>query len=297
MIFGKHLASRVLSYGLVGCLAIVVLCAESKGDERDIQLTSIDFNTDIIELHNFGSIDQPLDGWRFCTHNDDQGERRYTSVGGLNGVTIEAGTSLFIWVGNNGPQDSDNLDVSQMGGNFATTLDQGPYSINLYWPNGGSLSFSQPTDMVDHMQWNIGGIGSTAADVRNIVAENAGLWVDDAQWISTTANTSRLELTDPNGGLLHGPSDYLVVEPSAADFTGDGNVDGADLDLWELSYNLNDGADANEDGLSDGDDFLIWQVEESAALTAAVSAVPEPSSAMLLLLGPLVQILHRTRQA
>ena len=39
--------------------------------ERDVQFKSIDFTTQIIELHNFGSTDQAMDGWRFCSHSDD----------------------------------------------------------------------------------------------------------------------------------------------------------------------------------------------------------------------------------
>lgn len=263
--------------------------------ERDIQFRSVDFTTEIIELHNFGTTDQPLDGWRFCSHSDDDGEFRYTAIGGLNGVTIEAGTSLFIHVGNNGPQDSDNLDISQLGGLFASTLDQDAYSINLYWPNGGTLSFGQPLDMVDHIQWNIGGVDSGSADARSVVAENAGLWTDDVDWIATTAATTRIELTDLTGGLLHGPGNYNVVNPNPADFTGDGNVDGDDLAAWEFAYNVDDGADANGDGLSDGQDFLIWQVETAVAPLSGVSAIPEPATMILMLVGSILPSSLRRR--
>lgn len=283
---------------LLSSLAIAIAAfsiGSASAAERDVQFTSIDFTTEIIELHNFGSADQLLTGWRFCSHSDDDGEFRYTSPSGLNDVTIEAGTSLFIHVGNNGPQDSDNLDISQLGGAFASTLDQDAYSVNLYWPNGGSLSFGTAADMVDHLQWNINGDDSNSADARSTVAEMAGLWTDDIDWISTTASTSRIELNDPNGGLLHGPSDYNVIEPSLADFTGDGNVNADDLAQWELSYNVDDVADANGNGLSDGEDFLIWQVESSAAPLSAATAVPEPGTALLLAGGILVGALRRCR--
>lgn len=280
--------SRSVSLGrsLFSLLLITIAtCSLNTGlaAERDVQFTSIDFTTQIIELRNFGSTNQVLDGWRFCSHSDDDGERRYTAPAGLDGVTIEAGTSLFLHLDNNGPQDSDNLDINQMGGNFASTMDQDAYSINLYWPNGGSLSFGQSADMVDHIQWNIDGADNTQADVRGGVAETAGLWTDQDAWISTVANTLRIELTDPNGGLLHGPGDYNVINPSPADFTGDGSVNGADLDQWELSYNVDDGADANGDGLSDGQDFLIWQVASTGAPLSAATAVPEPSTFLLLM--------------
>lgn len=46
----------------------------------------------------------------------------------------------------------------------------------------------------------------------------------------------------------------------AADFDGSGGpVNGADLAKWESDYAVNAGSDADHDGDSDGDDFLIWQ--------------------------------------
>ncbi|MGI9457877.1 MAG: pre-peptidase C-terminal domain-containing protein, partial [Aeoliella sp.] len=72
-----------------------------------------------------------------------------------------------------------------------------------------------------------------------------------------------------------------------ADFDTDGDVDSVDLGIWETSYGINNGADANGDGISDGDDFLIWQQQftGSLSLTAAATTVPEPAAVGLLLVG------------
>lgn len=78
---------------------------------------------------------------------------------------------------------------------------------------------------------------------------------------------------------------------SSADFSGNGVVDGQDLQLWQVAYGATANADANNDGDSDGDDFLIWQQEFSAGAPLATLAIPEPStvtltSLLLLLLTP-----------
>jgi hypothetical protein len=81
----------------------------------------------------------------------------------------------------------------------------------------------------------------------------------------------------------------LVVEtlPSTpiftADFDFDGDVDGDDLDDWQDAYGASALADADMDGDSDGADFLAWQRQFGSSVNplAAISAVPEPTNAML----------------
>ncbi len=71
-----------------------------------------------------------------------------------------------------------------------------------------------------------------------------------------------------------------------ADFNNSGVVDGNDLEVWQNSFGVNAGGDADGDSDSDGNDFLVWQRQLGAEI-AVVSAinVPEPSSAILFLLG------------
>jgi hypothetical protein len=59
-------------------------------------------------------------------------------------------------------------------------------------------------------------------------------------------------------------------------------VDSADLGLWQASYGIDGGGDADEDGDTDGADFLVWQQEYTGALPlAAAAAVPEPAGVAL----------------
>jgi len=72
--------------------------------------------------------------------------------------------------------------------------------------------------------------------------------------------------------------------PIPGDFDQDGDVDDADLGLWQQVYgNLeNSVADADGDGDTDGRDFLIWQRNYTGPLsTGLASELPEPTSALL----------------
>jgi len=227
-----------MSIRILGLTASLLVSASALADARDVQIRSVDFQTGVLELHNFGSEPEALDGWRFCSHDEDQ-VRRYSGGGGLNGVSIDAGGSLSVHFLNDasGP---DAIDVSSIGGGFALPLDSGSYGIQIYWPGAdGILQFGNGNDIADHLQWSIGGIDDPSADERSDEAVAGGVWMSETDWISTTADSLRIVLTDETGGVLHGSRDYDVEEPSAgcaADIVGDdGEV--TTQDLLELLAN------------------------------------------------------------
>jgi hypothetical protein len=75
-----------------------------------------------------------------------------------------------------------------------------------------------------------------------------------------------------------------VLPLFAGDFDRDADVDGDDLAQWQGDYGLNGNSDANGDGSSAGEDFLIWQRQFGSGLSALAAAqvVPEPASGLLL---------------
>jgi peptidoglycan/xylan/chitin deacetylase (PgdA/CDA1 family) len=78
--------------------------------------------------------------------------------------------------------------------------------------------------------------------------------------------------------------------PPTADFDVDGDVDGVDFLAWQRGFGTSPGAtlaqgDADHDGAVTAADLAIWQNHYGTALTAATLAVPEPASAILLLVG------------
>lgn len=85
-------------------------------------------------------------------------------------------------------------------------------------------------------------------------------------------------------------------EPTTGDFDEDGDVDGVDFGIWQAGYpiagdaSLSDG-DADGDGDVDGVDFGIWQTNyPTAAPVAGPTAIPEPATLGLLLIGGLAML-------
>lgn len=155
-------------------------------------------------------------------------------------------------------------------------------------------------------------LGNSLLDLR--YTDGVGAQVDDSYQIlyasegvtGTFSNTTAvaggliwdIDYSNPNAVFVTATG--LTGPPSGADFNGDGLVDELDLLVWEMNSGISSGADP-EDGDADGDmdvdyfDFLIWQSQFGAPppLVAAVAAVaataiPEPSTAVLLVLGAML---------
>ncbi len=284
----------------VAAITYVAVCAAVQSTNaafRDVQFKTIDFENAIVELHNFGDTAEPFTNWRFCTH-DDQVERRYSTSGALNSITLGAGESVFFHFNNDAPGGAtDAFNISGLG-NFATPLEQDAYAIGIYV----NSAFASPAALVDHLQWSIDGVDNASADARSITAEQADLWTDDVEWIATTADTLRLELLledgEPISGI-HGPSSYDVIEPelfSPADFDRDRDVDGDDLNTLRGAYGTTSAGDVDLDTDTDGTDFLLLQqLYTGPAGLAATTAVPEPSTLGLVMIGILCLRSGRTR--
>ncbi len=85
--------------------------------------------------------------------------------------------------------------------------------------------------------------------------------------------------------------DFFGTATDNADFDGNGIVDGLDFLIFQTGFGLagqtdNSNGDANGDGVIDSADLAVWETQYgSAPITAAVSSVPEPSAAVLTLVG------------
>jgi hypothetical protein len=83
------------------------------------------------------------------------------------------------------------------------------------------------------------------------------------------------------------PSQFEFVAPTAsnADFDGNGTVDGRDFLIWQRGQGGAGGhsaGDANGDNTVNAADLAIWKSQFGSS---ALSAVPEPGAAVLLILG------------
>jgi hypothetical protein len=88
------------------------------------------------------------------------------------------------------------------------------------------------------------------------------------------------------GGGAGGSFAYVRAEITpSADFDRDGDVDGRDFLTWQRNFGLSEvlqsEGDADFDGVVTGDDLVVWQDSYTATL-ATMTAVPEPSGAILL---------------
>ena len=109
----------------------------------------------------------------------------------------------------------------------------------------------------------------------------------------TGGNATTWSLDELRVGTSFGAVVSNSAETLAGDFDQDGDVDGDDLTRWHAGYGIQAGAlvvngDANGDGIVNGSDFLEWQRnfgKSIPTLLAASSAVPEPSSFVLLGIG------------
>lgn len=193
-------------------LSTPVLNADISDPNRFVQIESIDFTSNVLQLTNFDSTSKDLSGWRFCTHDEDQ-IRRYSASTGLNGVTLAAGASLFVHFNNDG-SGANEINVSTIGGNFAEPFDVGPdpggaYAVGLYVNSG----FGDGANLADHLQWSFNGADNTTADERSDEAQGE-VWFSENDWISADLNTERIQLNVADfNEEVHSSANYLVSVP------------------------------------------------------------------------------------
>lgn len=94
---------------------------------------------------------------------------------------------------------------------------------------------------------------------------------------------------DVTGNVIANASFPLALSGLPGDFDNDVDVDVDDLGKWIAEYG-GPGSDADADGVSDGDDFVIWQQQFGLGVPVAVqsAAVPEPASFVLALFTSLL---------
>jgi hypothetical protein len=137
----------------------------------------------------------------------------------------------------------------------------------------------------------------------------AGLW-DQGKFLSSTAVATGLTL-----GWTDSGTQVTVMATYAGDANLDGEVDGADVDIWKLNVGTTGSgvwelADFNYDGEVDGADVDIWKLKVGSSLALppggaglsidgmglSVSIVPEPGTLALLVTGLLGLLCHAWRR-
>ena len=183
---------------------------------------------------------------------------------------------------------NDNGDVALMGGSVA----------QLYDATTGTF-----LDITAAPGWPPDIIASSRSDLSNsseITFWREGLYVFDSN-VNRFSQLNDFPGGPPPGGLetnlngsgqivLNTGSDvYLATPRPYGDYDNDGDVDAGDLAMFEATFGdtvaIGTAADGASDRVVDGVDFLLWQRHFGlgvSPLSSGVTAVPEPTSAVLL---------------
>ncbi len=141
--------------------------------------------------------------------------------------------------------------------------------------------------------WEEGANSSDTGLVEASLTTSSTLGAGDSVSLGSafdTAGSQDLVFTyrDPSGLLTTGIVNYVSTVENA-NFDGDADVDGADFLTWQRGFGTGTTlaqGDANASGSVDGADLAIWQSQHGATgLLSGVQSVPEPSSALLLVLA------------
>jgi hypothetical protein len=141
-----------------------------------------------------------------------------------------------------------------------------------YQVDANSLSFTTASGAATPLTIPFGGLGQDPLVVR------------EGTVLAVAANPAVA------GGILF---NAILVEllPVAGDYNGDGTVDAQDYSTWRARYGSSDpAADGNLNGIVDAADYIVWRKSLAAHAPGAAAAhalplVPEPSSALLLLIA------------
>ena len=153
-------------------------------------------------------------------------------------------------------------------------------SINFFNPAGDTLTFA-------------GGIDSRT--FASVPTDGVMSRIYPSNTLATNSPTN-----------FAGQTDTLNLAPPSGDYNANGIVDAADYIVWrntsgQTGVTPGTGADGNSSGAIDPGDYAYWRARfgnaaGSGSLAAAGSAVPEPTTSLLLLAGFLAHCLRRHKR-
>ncbi len=173
-------------------------------------------------------------------------------------------------------------------------LNNGPLTAAFYTVDDGQPSPGPETIDYNHVQVMIDLTAqsfSLTVDGASLPAlTNVAFPTDGSAGTQPVSQLQQIIFGEPTGeGAFYIDNVIVrgVASANSADFDGDSDVDGADFLIWQrgvgtASPGLSDG-DANSDGNVNGLDLDIWKLNFGVPQAqVAASAIPEPSSVVLL---------------
>lgn len=194
-------------------------------------------------------------------------------VGGTLGVFARynpATVSGYAAILSNG----SDLQLLKVVGGGAAELDS--FNLDVDTAADAVIQLDVIGDLLNVYVWRPG----TAKPVDPIMTFN------DSTFTSGRAGIVHNENDDNTIGVFRFATaqDTPLPDLVAGDYDCDRDVDGADFLLWQRDFGstINLAADGNGDLVVDGLDLDVWKASFGASATAAIAAVPEPSSLVLL---------------
>lgn len=230
-------------------LALLALATtQSIGSERDLQFINILATGANMLVVNTSNEVIPLDGWRFSTQNSTSSVT-HSDPSAFDGVVVPPHGTFLIFFDNNARDDIDShFNASDIGPLAPFEMDA--YSMSFYHPDEqGEVDFSNGEQMVDHIQWRRYIHEIQLHNESMSAAVEAGLWIDEEQWIPVREDTYLIELTDQTYADLHSPSNYHVIFECRPDLSDDGELNFFDVSMFIQAFADQDPiADISRDG-------------------------------------------------
>ena len=228
-----------------------------------------------------------------------------SSAGGVQQLTLVQDAALTLQV-------FTDTGLTRIVNESGQTIDLYSYEISSSdaEQNGGSLDTANwlsiedrnmttfPAGNNDGTGWEEGGNPDEFAVTETFLLGASSLNDSDLLTLGnlfSVGETQDLEfkyLVPGEVAVRNGTVQYLSSTPLEADFNEDGTVDASDFARWRSGYGTlgtaqKSAGDADFDASATGTDFLVWQRQlgQSGGVPSAIAAtaIPEPSSALLLL--------------
>ncbi|NOY40478.1 MAG: PEP-CTERM sorting domain-containing protein [Planctomycetes bacterium] len=198
------------------------------------------------------------------------------------------------------PSVTNEPGISNLRGTMALARQPGMINsgTNNWFVNMGDNSF---LDNIDEGFTVFGRVVNDGMQVVDAIADMSTLTVRNS--LNQVVGSKVPIRGDITNGLTR---DNFVLFPSVVelaipdgDYDFDGDVDGNDFLIWQrsLGSTTDVAADGNGNGIVDAADLAIWEAGVGAAVSAGTTAVPEPTSVGLALLGISLALRIRRRAA
>jgi len=211
--------------------------------------------------------------------------------GSSGSLCTGSGSGGLIMNNLNGNAPSNLIDSESPGTlNMLEMEDDQLNEWNEFW-----ITMENNGPLAGNIEVNVYMNGSTTPDTFQVTlaANNNSVYADEDNptidfGISDNAGFGSFDLDFISYQLgVHEP---LAAPVEDADFDQDGDIDGSDFLAWQRGFGQSGGlseGDANGDGTVDDTDLGVWESQfgTTTPLMATFSAVPEPSSILLLLSG------------